>query len=379
MGVGTKYFFYYIGLGVRKTSKGIVYGLHYIGLGVKYFFYYIGLAIKTSGKVFRGGGKELYSVLKKLAPFIKRWANWILILLVAVTLFVTTPINIFEKIFYTVAFLTLGFITYLLKDELGFVGSNLNKIVNFVNTRKGLYFTIPLVIFIISELLLVNSVQNIILFYSFCSIFFLVFATMSEEEINRNYWGLLILPVILRMINLSLPFPIINSKLQLFITYGIITYSSFLMAKYMGIEMPYLKGTKWYQYVIAFFMGLGLGSLEYYILGFVPIITILTEFDMIYLIFTIFIIGFGEEIVYRGLVQTSQEIIFGEKAALFLTSVLFGIMHLIWRNPLEFFFTTFAGFIFGYQFYKTKSIWPPTIAHIMNNTTWLIVAPGWGF
>jgi membrane protease YdiL (CAAX protease family) len=310
--------------------------------------------------------------------FLKRWINWILIIFIAVTTFVIVPINPLEKILYSISFIMLGFITYLLREELGFIGVNLSKLVKFINTKQGMFMLIPLVIFTVSEMLLINSVENVILFYSFCCVVFLIFATFSDEKYTRNYWAMLILPVVLRMVNLSLPFPIINSKIQLFLTYGLITYSSFLMAKHLGVKMPYLKGASWKQYIIAVFLGLGLGTLEYHILGFIPIITVLSEFDYIYLIFIIFIIGFGEELVYRGLVQTTQDEVIGRKGALFLSSVLFGIMHLIWRNPLEFFFTTFAGFVFGYQFYKTDSIIPPTIAHIMNNTTWLIFAPGWG-
>jgi membrane protease YdiL (CAAX protease family) len=366
--MGLAHIMHYLGLGV-------LYVFHYIELGVKYFFYYIGLLVLISGKRMFVTGKRSHKWLKRVFEWLKRWINWILIIITASVAFIIWPINLPERILYTFAFATLGFMTWLLREELGFIGRAINKVVAFVNTRKGLFFIIPLFLFGTSEMLLINSVENIVLFYVFCTMFFLIFAAVSSEPVHRNYWGILIVPTVLRMVNLSLPFPIINSKLQLFLTYGVITYSAFLFAKYMGLRMDFFRGSSIKQYIIAILAGLGLGTIEYFILGFVPIIQTLTIIDYTYLMFTIFIIGFGEELIYRGLVQVSQQELFGPKTALFLTSVLFGIMHLIWRDPLEFFFTTAAGFIFGYQFYKTKSIVPPTIAHIVNNTTWLILSP----
>ena len=243
--------------------------------------------------------------------------------------------------------------------------------------QKFFLMGVPLLIFFITESLLVESTQNIILFYLVSIVSFLVMAVLSKEKLLRNYWAIMILPLILRIVNLSMPFPILNPKLQLMITYAMIIFSSFVFLNYSGISFKFLRighhGIS--DFLIAILIGIGLGSVEHFILGSTPLIQSLILEDAIFIIYIVFMIGFGEELVYRGLLQQIQDDLIGEKAALFLTSVLFGIMHLIWRNPLEFFFTTFAGFIFGYQFYKTKSIWLPTLSHALNNYTWLLIWP----
>ena len=58
--------------------------------------------------------------------------------------------------------------------------------------------------------------------------------------------------------------------------------------------------------------------------------------------------------------------------SIIFTSVLFGLMHLIWKSAPELIFTTSAGVVFGIIYYKSKSIWPPVVAHIINNIFWLL-------
>jgi membrane protease YdiL (CAAX protease family) len=161
------------------------------------------------------------------------------------------------------------------------------------------------------------------------------------------------------------------------ITYSLIVFAGIIFLNYSGIDIKFLRigHHRYLQFAEAIVVGIVLGTIEYLILGSTPLIQTLIVEDAVFIIYIVFMIGLGEELIYRGLLQQIQEGLIGRKAALFLSSVLFGIMHLIWRNPLEFFFTTFAGFIFGLQFNRTNSIWVPTLSHALNNYTWLLIWP----
>lgn len=99
-------------------------------------------------------------------------------------------------------------------------------------------------------------------------------------------------------------------------------------------------------------------------------------------IFQFFFAGFGEEIMFRGYMQSKLNEGFGYPwkfagvkfgPGLLITSILFGVLHLLNPfNPLQGQFalaiwsgisSTFAGFLFGFIREKTGDILAPGIAH----------------
>lgn len=71
--------------------------------------------------------------------------------------------------------------------------------------------------------------------------------------------------------------------------------------------------------------------------------------------------GLGEEMLFRGAVQP--------ELGLVMTSVLFGLMHLVPRWPLVLwaFYAIGIGFVFGLVFEWTGSLWAPVVAHAIVN------------
>jgi len=243
-----------------------------------------------------------------------------------------------------------------------------------MDKEQAILITVPLVIFLTSELILIENLFDTILFYMFSIVIFIVLTVRSKKDLFKKYWGALVIPVILRIINLSMPFPILNAKLQLTLTYAILIYCTFLFSKFFGVTSGFFKmpDKKFSPWIIAVLVGLALGITEHFILGTTPMIQLYLPTDRIFLFFVIFTIGFGEEFVYRGVLQTTHAKFLGQHDSLLLNSILFGLMHLIWRSPIEFVFTTTAGFVFGLQYNNTGSLWPPTLSHIINNTIWLL-------
>jgi len=85
-------------------------------------------------------------------------------------------------------------------------------------------------------------------------------------------------------------------------------------------------------------------------------------------------VGFGEELLFRGLVQESYQKVLPAWPAILLASVQFSLMHYGWQNPLELLFSYGMGIAFGYSFWKTKSLIAPITMHSLGNIAMFIIA-----
>jgi len=89
------------------------------------------------------------------------------------------------------------------------------------------------------------------------------------------------------------------------------------------------------------------------------IIDFLIKFTMIALLPPI-----CEEILFRGVLQSTLEKYQKKGHAIVITAVIFGIFHM---NPYRFIPTMIIGLYLGYLAYKTRSIFPGMIVHAINN------------
>lgn len=123
-------------------------------------------------------------------------------------------------------------------------------------------------------------------------------------------------------------------------------------------------------------VGVPLGVGEYFIIT--PVAAFPT-FEIRYLlrdlVYMTLFVGLGEEVLFRGLVQRDMMNLMGWKWGLLVASLMFGVMHLIWRSMPEFAFTFGAGLIFGYLYYKTDSLTAPIIAHGIGNAVLVAIMP----
>jgi hypothetical protein len=73
-----------------------------------------------------------------------------------------------------------------------------------------------------------------------------------------------------------------------------------------------------------------------------------------------------EELLFRGAIQGHMlRLGYSPRLAIFLSALLFGIMHF---NPAQSFFAFFLGLAFGWLYYRTGSVVPGMVAHAINNT-----------
>ena len=128
--------------------------------------------------------------------------------------------------------------------------------------------------------------------------------------------------------------------------------------------------------VIGVLLGIPLGVGEYFI---ITPAAAFPAFEIKYLmrdlVYMVVFVGLGEELLFRGLVQRDITNLLGWKWGLLIASLMFMIMHLTWRSIPELGFTLFAGLVFGYLYYRTRSLTAPIIAHGVGNTILVAVMP----
>lgn len=80
-----------------------------------------------------------------------------------------------------------------------------------------------------------------------------------------------------------------------------------------------------------------------------------------------------EELIFRGFIQTRLRTTINVVPAILMSSVLFGITHLMTGSILTALFTFFGGIIFGFTYEKTGSIILTISVHIIGNLCELLL------
>ena len=75
----------------------------------------------------------------------------------------------------------------------------------------------------------------------------------------------------------------------------------------------------------------------------------------------------SEEIAFRGIVYTRVENTTNAVTAIIISSILFGLMHLMAGGIVLVIGAVLMALVFGYIFYKFKSLWICIIAHAVAN------------
>ena len=210
------------------------------------------------------------------------------------------------------------------------------------------------------------------------SIYVVVSIVTMKEEYIRSAESLALIPLYV-LFTSSLPWFFINQQYLIPAVYSVILALCFWHMNEHGIDFRDLGFTKHKALKYAF-MGLLFaipsGFIEYMVLTPNPPSPF---FEAKYLlrdtIYMFFFVGLAEELLFRGLIFNDLKKIFGWKSALIGQGVLFGIMHLSWRSPLEIAFTTAAGIFLGYFYYRTNSLAGPISMHAFNNIMLVSIFP----
>lgn len=81
--------------------------------------------------------------------------------------------------------------------------------------------------------------------------------------------------------------------------------------------------------------------------------------------------GIGEELFFRGFVQTRLRQRWGAWPAICVTAAAFGLLH---YDPVHSLIAFGMGIYLGWLVERTDSIRPAILAHVLNNTVWILTA-----
>lgn len=122
--------------------------------------------------------------------------------------------------------------------------------------------------------------------------------------------------------------------------------------------------------------GAVLGLVEYFILRPEPIgMGSNVVSNVLYLVVVMMVfVGLTEELLFRGLLQSYMVDLMPKWQGVHLTSLIFGLFHIGWLNPMEVLFAYSAGIVFGYLFIKTGGLAAPVVAHGFGNIVLYMIA-----
>jgi len=209
-------------------------------------------------------------------------------------------------------------------------------------------------------------------------IYIVISVTRLSQPITDCAESLALIPLYI-VFTSSLPWFFVNQQYLLPAVYSIILALCLwhIYQKRLSFSELGFKKDKWLKYVlVGIVIGIPIGSVEYLILHPAPAFpTFEFKYLLRDLVYMVGLVGLGEELLFRGLVQRDLTKALGWKWGLILASLLFAVMHLTWRSVPELIFVFFAGLLFGYLYYRTKSLVMPIVIHGIGNVMLVAVMP----
>lgn len=214
----------------------------------------------------------------------------------------------------------------------------------------------------------------------FLTIFIYVVVSIPrfETDVMRAAESLALIPLYV-LFTSSLPWFFIKQEYILPAVYSIILSLCFLhlYEKKINPKDVGLTTKSWPKWLlIGSVIGIPAGIMEYLVLLPAPAFP---ELQLRYLLrdymYMVLFVGLAEELLFRGIIQTDLQRIFGRLPGLLSASYLFGIMHLTWRSAPELIFTFWAGYLLGYIYNRTNSLTAPIFLHGVNNVMLVAVLP----
>ncbi len=181
-----------------------------------------------------------------------------------------------------------------------------------------------------------------------------------------------ILVSLLRIVNVALPLQGISIFYQYLLIYSLLLVSAVFYMYSHGLRLSDvgIKKTHLLWVVVGVVLGVVYGYSEYIVIGVAPVFPrfIIASF------FVFLLLGIVEELIFRGVLQSSLAGI-NPLFAILLSSLVFATMHSIWIEPFEYVFTFYVGVVLAFVYHKTGSLAMPVATHIVINIVLFQVIP----
>lgn len=185
----------------------------------------------------------------------------------------------------------------------------------------------------------------------------IIFSKLSDD-LKKVFQSMLLL-ILMPIINLSMPQFFTFTLLWYPLVYGIMFIPIYYVIKNHNITLKEIgiDFKRWYIYFpAALLIGTAMAILEFQILHPTSLILDLKMQNLLLISMVMFVfVAVVEELIFRSILITRFEKVFGSINSLLLSSLLFGIMHAGYGILTEILFATFFGVVLGFIFQKTKS------------------------
>ncbi len=201
----------------------------------------------------------------------------------------------------------------------------------------------------------------------------------SRTVLDKQILQSLLLLLLLRIINVSMPFFFTMTLYWYPLIYSPMFISIYLIFRYQNASFDDIgMNTRHLRYYIplALIIGAILAWVEYRIIHPEPLIPELGIANMLTLVIIMFVfVGLVEELIFRSILQTKLQQLMEPWEGLLVASILFGIMHSGYGSVSELMFATAAGLLIGYIYQKTGSLPFVTVIHGTTNVLLFGVLP----
>jgi hypothetical protein len=249
-----------------------------------------------------------------------------------------------------------------------------------LTTRSALLVLVTILLIVFAELLMFSGIRGAaILLHTLL----LIVVSIGTVSIKDKYvaWALqaLMLLPLLRLINFSMP---VFSEMVLyryFYVYVPLFIPIFLIIRHQSFSSVQLglSFKKFLLYLpLSLVIGLLIAEMEYFIYPAVPLVPDTSFYNMLdVFLIMIFCVGLVEELVFRSILQTRLEGVFGPAIGLIATSLLFGIMSSTHGIGPGIIFASLVGLVLGYMFIKTRSLPFVALTHGIVNIFLFSIIP----
>ncbi len=225
-----------------------------------------------------------------------------------------------------------------------------------------------------------HSMGSGLFIHNMIMLFLIVLSTYTKEvKYSRLLLGLALASLI-RILSTSIPLLVFLNQPYVFV----LIYPPLLLISFIFLESQKISmkdaGITVKNLKLQIFIGLSglfFGVTEYFILKEYLPVTGTTNFGEIIsgIIIMIFVVGFTEELIFRGIILRNITKILSANKSIIFTSILFMLMHMGLHSPADLSFVFVVSLFYCYIFIKTGSIIGITLSHGLTNVVEYIVIP----
>ncbi|MBN1109965.1 MAG: CPBP family intramembrane metalloprotease [Methanomassiliicoccales archaeon] len=262
--------------------------------------------------------------------------------------------------------------------------------------REKAGLLLPVALIVLAEAMLFDSQTEGSLGLHALNILLCILLPIWVEGRTLLYQSLALVSL-LRVLNIGMPVFFTWTLYWLPFIYGPIILAGYIVWRQTVVEadrlhwrnlLGFINGqglrekVRWsWEYVLyAILFGFLVANLEYLVLGNEALVTAVALPDLLLLLLVmVAFVGFGEELVFRALLQGAVRPIHGTTAAILLSSLLFAVMHSGYQDLGYMVFVFFIGLSLAWSYERTGSLALVALMHgLLNFFLFSFVPLGYG-